>query len=98
MKSFYFMMGEDLLENLQEWDNSDELCKEIPFLIFQEKKTMILIKIYYQKLALLLKTTFIAASSAEIRQRIKRNLNVFFLFTFFFFFFLRNFFCYAFFF
>lgn len=31
------MMGEDLLENLQEWDNSDELCKEIPFLIFKRK-------------------------------------------------------------
>ena len=38
-EKFFFMMGQDLLENLQEWDNSDELRNEISFLIFKRTKS-----------------------------------------------------------
>eukprot|EP00828_Plagiopyla_frontata_P024202 TRINITY_DN3090_c0_g1_i1.p2 TRINITY_DN3090_c0_g1~~TRINITY_DN3090_c0_g1_i1.p2 ORF type:complete len:222 (-),score=38.17 TRINITY_DN3090_c0_g1_i1:228-893(-) len=74
-QQFCFMMGEDNLKNLQEWDNSEELCKEIPFLIFKRKDS-VLDQNLVPDICFIIETTFIAASSTEIRQRIKRNLNV----------------------
>ena len=69
---FYFIMGSDLLDTLHLWNEGEKLKEEIPFLIYRRSHSLIN-ETTLPKNYILINTTFIASSSSEIRNRIKRH-------------------------
>ena len=68
---FCFIMGSDLLDTLHLWNEADKLKEEISFIIYRRSHSNInsnSLPLNY----ILINTTFVASSSSEIRNRIKR--------------------------
>lgn len=68
-KDFFFVMGTDLLEGMENWGNGKELKEEVNFLIIMRTgyalKPETLPRNY-----ILIETTFVGASSTVVRQRV----------------------------
>jgi len=67
---FFFVMGTDLLEGLEKWDNGKKLKEEINFLIIL-RTGFVLNPDLLPKNYILIETTFVGASSTVVRKRIQ---------------------------
>lgn len=68
---FFFVMGTDLIESMENWENSLKLKEEINFLIFL-RTGVTLNPSLLPKNFILIETTFLGASSTVVRKRIKQ--------------------------
>jgi len=68
-KEFFFVIGSDLIEGMEKWENGKELKKEINFLIFL-RTGYSLNPANLTKNFILIVSTFIGASSSEVRKRV----------------------------
>ena len=68
-KEFFFVMGTDLLDGMETWDNGKKLKDETNFLIFL-RTGYPLDKNLLPKNYILIESTFVGASSSEVRKRI----------------------------
>ena len=67
---FYFILGSDLLGELDQWKYADKLRNEIKFIIFLRMGYKLKEKVL-PKLYIIVYTSFVASSSSEIRNRIR---------------------------
>ena len=64
-------MGSDLLDSLHLWNEADKLKEEISFIIYRRSHSNINSSLLPSNYVLI-NTTFVASSSSEIRNRIKK--------------------------
>ncbi len=68
-KSFYFIVGSDILKSLDKWEDSEKLREEIKFLIFVRMGYKLEERLLPKKY-IIEYTSFVASSSTEIRKRV----------------------------
>ena len=68
---FFFVMGTDLIEGMENWDSGAKLKEEINFLIFL-RTGVVLNPVFLPKNFILIETTFVGASSTVVRKRVNQ--------------------------